>query len=245
MFSKSAAKCPRTVSISSDGIEIISPPVDPQFPPSKRAKTHDPSPETSASVPSSSALDPAHGEAEFTAESELLEDLEVPPEQLEKDARSREGDAALQAFEHLRAVYLEPQMLEVLELNDGEVEHVGVYWDGHERKDVKKWRKEYLAELEDIEPFIPKYTEPDMAEILLELSDSEQEHVVIVHDEATIQSNDYQNNHYWLKPGEQVLKKKGRGRLIMISAFLCERYGLLDLTDEMVAEMKNLWVNFV
>ncbi|KAJ6621933.1 hypothetical protein B0H10DRAFT_2214741 [Mycena sp. CBHHK59/15] len=98
MFSKSAAKRPRTVSISSDDIEIISPPVDPQFPPSKRAKTHDPSPDTSASVPSSSALDPAHGEAEFTAESELLEDLEVPPEQLEKDPRSREGDVAVDSI---------------------------------------------------------------------------------------------------------------------------------------------------
>ncbi|KAJ6550546.1 hypothetical protein B0H10DRAFT_1968821 [Mycena sp. CBHHK59/15] len=98
MFSKSAAKRPRTVSISSDDIEIISLPVDPQFPPSKRAKTHDPSPDTSASVPSSSALDPAHGEAEFTVESELLEDLEVPPEQLEKDARSCEGDAAVDSI---------------------------------------------------------------------------------------------------------------------------------------------------
>jgi hypothetical protein len=60
------------------------------------------------------------------------------------------------------------------------------------------------------------------------------------HDESTIHSNDYENNHYWLKPGEQVLKKKGRGRLIMISGFLCERYGLLALTDEMIAENEKL-----
>ncbi|KAJ7850596.1 hypothetical protein B0H13DRAFT_2360582 [Mycena leptocephala] len=43
-----------------------------------------------------------------------------------------------------------------------------VYWDGRERKDVKKRRKEYLAELEALDPFRAKYAEPDMAEILLE-----------------------------------------------------------------------------
>ncbi|KAJ7648975.1 hypothetical protein DFH06DRAFT_996741 [Mycena polygramma] len=116
----------------------------------------------------------------------------------------------------------------------------GVYWDGHEREDVKKRRKEYLAELEASEPFMPRYAEPDMAEVSLELGDGEQEHVWIVHDESTAHTNDYQNNHYWLKPGEQVLKKKGCGRLMMMSALLCERYGLLDLTDEMIAENEKL-----
>jgi hypothetical protein len=61
-----------------------------------------------------------------------------------------------------------------------------------------------------------------------------------VHDESNFHSNDYQNNHYWLKAGKQVLKKKGRGRLIMVSAFLCERYGLLALTEEMIAENEKL-----
>ena len=27
----------------------------------------------------------------------------------------------------------------------------GVYWDGHERKDVKAWRTEYLAEMAQLE----------------------------------------------------------------------------------------------
>jgi hypothetical protein len=116
----------------------------------------------------------------------------------------------------------------------------GVYWDGHERKDVKRRRKEYLAELHAFEGFRATYAEPDMAEVHPELADDEVEHIVIVHDEASFHSNDYQNAHYWLKPGEQVLKKKGRGRLIMVSAFLCERYGLLALTNEMIAENQKL-----
>ncbi|KAK7065030.1 DDE family endonuclease [Favolaschia claudopus] len=102
--------------------------------------------------------------------------------------------------------------------------HKGVYWDGHERKDVKKRRKEYLAELKEFEEYRATYAEPDMKEILPELQDGEVEHIVIVHDESSFHSNDYQNNHYWLKANEQILKKKGRGRLIMVSAFLCEHF---------------------
>ncbi|KAJ7882883.1 hypothetical protein B0H13DRAFT_1890653 [Mycena leptocephala] len=116
----------------------------------------------------------------------------------------------------------------------------GVYWDGHERKDVKRRRKEFLAELHAYEHLRATYAEPDMREVLPELPDDEIEHVEIVHDEASFHSNDFQNNQYWLKPGEQVLKKKGRGRLIMVSAFLCERYGLLALTPEMIAENEKM-----
>ncbi|KAJ7128547.1 hypothetical protein C8R44DRAFT_732881 [Mycena epipterygia] len=116
----------------------------------------------------------------------------------------------------------------------------GVYWDGHERKDVKRRRKEFLAELHAYEHLRATYAEPDMREVLPELLDDEIEHVEIVHDEASFHSNDYQNNQYWLKPGEQVLKKKGRGRLIMVSAFLCERYGLLALTPEMIVENEKM-----
>jgi hypothetical protein len=79
-----------------------------------------------------------------------------------------------------------------------------------------------------------------MQEVLPELGADDVEHITIVHDESTIHSNNYENNNYWLKPGEQMLKKKGRGRLITISGFLCERYGLLALTDEMIAENDKL-----
>ncbi|KAL1949585.1 hypothetical protein VTO73DRAFT_8466 [Trametes versicolor] len=40
----------------------------------------------------------------------------------------------------------------------------GVYWDGHERKDVKKRRKAYLEELEQIEPYMATYEGADMSE---------------------------------------------------------------------------------
>ncbi|KAJ7690180.1 hypothetical protein B0H17DRAFT_1201760 [Mycena rosella] len=293
MFSKSAAKRPRTESVSSDHIEMISPPPDVQFPPPfKRAKTHDDVRAISESGPSSSAHDLAvrDEEAEFTSDkSDLLEEPEVPPEQLETEARLCDGDAAIDAIVAADdiadwvytilddAASKEPDELEALAVVNPTLlqrhvnstllpslskkkttisirhcqrwlwglgyrrkrHHIGVYWDGHERKDIKKRRKAYLAELQAFEHLRATYLEPQMLEIL-ELDDNEVEHVVIVHDESTLHSNDYQNNHYWLKEGEQVLKKKERGRLIMVSGFLCERYGLLALPDDMVAENEKL-----
>ncbi|KAJ6581297.1 hypothetical protein B0H19DRAFT_1060907 [Mycena capillaripes] len=95
----------------------------------------------------------------------------------------------------------------------------GVYWDGHERKDIKMHRKEYIAELADIEPFIAQYAEPDMTEVCPELGNDELEHLVIVHDKSTIHSNDYQNNHYWLKPGEEdkIFEGQPKGMTVILA----------------------------
>lgn len=79
-----------------------------------------------------------------------------------------------------------------------------------------------------------KYEGDTMAEVLPNLKEGEKEHVVVVQDESSLGTNDYKNVSYWLKPGEQVLKKKDRGRTMMVSGFLCERYGNLALTEEMV-----------
>ncbi|KAJ8462477.1 hypothetical protein ONZ51_g10884 [Trametes cubensis] len=115
-----------------------------------------------------------------------------------------------------------------------------VYWDGHERKDVKKRRKEYLEELDRIEPFMATYEGPDMVETPpSRLDEDGKEHVIIVHDESGFHANDYKAD-YWLKGSEQVLKKKDKGRLIMVSGFLCQRYGNVALTEQLLAENSAL-----
>ncbi|KAF8912422.1 hypothetical protein CPB85DRAFT_1375741 [Mucidula mucida] len=110
----------------------------------------------------------------------------------------------------------------------------GVYWDGHERKDVKKRRVEYIAELTGIKRFMSVYDGPDMAETKPTLKDGKKEHVIVVHNETAYHANNYQNQSYYLKAGEQVLKKKERGCLIMTSGFLCQRHGNLALPPDMV-----------
>lgn len=59
--------------------------------------------------------------------------------------------------------------------------------------------------------------------------------ILIYHDESAYHANDHKSD-YWLKTGEQVLKKKDQGRLIMVSDFVCEASGRLLLNDE---EMKR------
>ncbi|TFY52341.1 hypothetical protein EVG20_g10592 [Dentipellis fragilis] len=115
----------------------------------------------------------------------------------------------------------------------------GIYYDGHERKSTQKRRTAYLAEMKEAEKFRATYAGQDMAEKMPILCDEEKEHVWIFQDEAAFHSNDFQNVSYWLKPGEQVLKKKTRGTLMMVSGFICERYGNLALPEEMVKEMAN------
>lgn len=79
-----------------------------------------------------------------------------------------------------------------------------------------------------------------MTESRPSLAEDEKEHVWIYQDESGFHDNDAQNVSYWLKEGEQVLKKKGRGRLMMVSGFVCERFGNLELTEEMKEENAKL-----
>ncbi|CAK5262529.1 unnamed protein product [Mycena citricolor] len=106
----------------------------------------------------------------------------------------------------------------------------GVYWDGHERTDVRKHRK-----------FIPLYDGPEMAETTTAERDAQgKEHVFIYQDESAFHANDFQNVSYYLLPGEQVLKKKEQGRLIMASRYICERYGNIALTETLIKENEKL-----
>lgn len=63
------------------------------------------------------------------------------------------------------------------------------------------------------------YSGPHFIPIPPTLTDGEKEHVRIYHDECATHSNEYPRN-FWLKDSEQVLKKKGQGRLIMVSDFI-------------------------
>ena len=80
------------------------------------------------------------------------------------------------------------------------------------------------------------YEGPDMAESPPSGLDNGREHVMIFHDESAFHANEF-NGNFWLAPDQQVLKKKERGRLIMVSGFICQRYGNLALTDEMKARL--------
>ncbi|KAJ7922645.1 hypothetical protein B0H13DRAFT_2655599 [Mycena leptocephala] len=194
-------KRPHAVSVSSDEIEISSGPV-----PTKRLKGDSAASSSIAAVElREEEEESSSGSESENSNSELGDDDEVQPELLEEEARSKEGDAAVESIVAADEIaeWVETVLEDAAPLHPSELSSLSLLMDGHERKDVKKRRKEYLAELEAADPFRPRYVEPDMAEIRREAEDEEPEHIFIVH------ANE-------------------------------QRYGLLDLAEEMVAENEAL-----
>jgi hypothetical protein len=107
----------------------------------------------------------------------------------------------------------------------------GVYMDGHERADVVKYRQEvFLPLMAKYEARMVHFEGPDLERVEPNLQPGEREIIANFHDESTFHGNE-QKSSAWLRPGEQPLRKKGRGRLIHASAFINPITGRLILVD--------------
>jgi len=105
----------------------------------------------------------------------------------------------------------------------------GVYIDGYEREDVKAYRAVFVYRIFELEKLMTKYDGEDMTEETKpELENGEKEHVLVVHDESLFYSNDG-DSPMWIHPKHPPLRKKGKGRCIMISEFLCECHGRMEV----------------
>ena len=94
-----------------------------------------------------------------------------------------------------------------------------VYYDGHERDDVVKYRKEFLARLK-------KYQD-------------DTDTVVVYQDEVVYRSHECQNMYWHLpedasngEPVNVVLRRKGGGKGLMLSGFVTREQGFSYLTDD-------------
>jgi hypothetical protein len=108
----------------------------------------------------------------------------------------------------------------------------GIYYDGHERPDVVMYRKEWLKRMFEYKKSMKDF-DGDMLDIVLEpqLKSGEKELVQVTHDECHFYANDGQRR-IWIRKDEDILRSKHIGRSIMVSAFLCQCHGLLQLSDE-------------
>jgi hypothetical protein len=79
------------------------------------------------------------------------------------------------------------------------------------------------------------YDDNTLEPIEPELRPGEKLHVLLPHDETVFSVNEYRHRA-WLGEGEQPLRKKGNGRAIHISDWICEQYGRLALNKEQLAE---------
>lgn len=76
-----------------------------------------------------------------------------------------------------------------------------------------------------------RYEGETMEPIPPALGTGERELILVTHDECIFYSNDGKKR-IWVSDGEKPLRKKGNGRSIMVSEFLLEACGRLQLSEE-------------
>jgi hypothetical protein len=116
----------------------------------------------------------------------------------------------------------------------------GAYCDGHEREDVVQYRNLFLERMQVYEKRMPNYVGDNMETVILpDLSATERNLILVTHDESCFSSYDGRTT-IWMDQDRKVLRPKGDGRSIMVSAFLCECHGLLQLPPELAKEHPNV-----
>ena len=108
----------------------------------------------------------------------------------------------------------------------------GLYYDGHERDDVVADRLLYLREKDALDKkFL--YKMPTQAEIehWKTLPPHLRPWIELVHDKSAINANDGQNGQWVLKGHDPKTRSKSLGKGIMVSAFLSEVLGILEIRD--------------
>lgn len=108
----------------------------------------------------------------------------------------------------------------------------GVYMDGHERPDVVEYRNNvFLPKMAEYERRMVHFEGPDLTRVEPVLKEGETEIVVYFQDESCFHANEYKSRA-WLGPGQTVLQKKSRGRLIHVSDFVTPLTGRAVIRDE-------------
>lgn len=116
----------------------------------------------------------------------------------------------------------------------------GVYTDGHEREDVVQYRELFLQRMDGYFRRTAKFVGDEMDTVIEpELADSERKLILVTHDESCFSSNEGRRT-IWIGEDGNILRPKGEGRSIMVSAFLCECHGLLELSPKVAAQHPNV-----
>ena len=101
------------------------------------------------------------------------------------------------------------------------------------------WRSCSSCETSQHCSLMTKYDDKTLDPIPPTLAPGEKEHVLVPQDETTVHTNEGLCRQ-WLKGDQQPLKKKGNGRGIHISDWICETTGRLALSPEQIATQSEL-----
>ena len=111
--------------------------------------------------------------------------------------------------------------------------HKSIYIDGHERADVVEYRKLYLQKLEILSSthFPPPLCEDGLTALQTGNPSASKHLVLIFHDESSFHANEGQSV-MWAEEGRVPICPKNQGRGLMVSDFVTEYDGLLQLNVE-------------
>ncbi|PKY59893.1 hypothetical protein RhiirA4_281522, partial [Rhizophagus irregularis] len=103
-----------------------------------------------------------------------------------------------------------------------------IMMDMHKRPDVVAYRNEWLKRIFEYRKSMKDF-DGDMLDVILEsqLKLGEKELVQVTHDKCHFYANNRQQK-IWIREDKDILRSKHIGRSIMVSAFLCSCYGLLQ-----------------
>ncbi len=105
--------------------------------------------------------------------------------------------------------------------------HKGIFFDGHDRDDVSRYRKEFLEMMSKLDE---KTIIPDQPN-LPQVQEGEKPLVRVVHDESTFYAIAFQSL-FWSDGHVDALRQKSLGQSIMVSDFIVEGDGYLRDSEE-------------
>lgn len=118
----------------------------------------------------------------------------------------------------------------------------GVYIDGHERADVVEYRTKFLQRMKERMPSMATWS-GDMMELKSKIEEGKDEIVWVSHDESIFYTND-DGSYGWGNEERPDLHKKGKGKCIMVSDFICPCHGRITYQGKPVAQVFEPGVNF-
>ena len=83
------------------------------------------------------------------------------------------------------------------------------------------------------------YDDKTLERILPTLLPGEKEHILLVQDETVFHTNEYRRR-MWITQDQQPIWKKGGGRVIHVSDFICETIGHVKLSEEQICAQLKL-----
>ena len=124
------------------------------------------------------------------------------------------------------------------------VKYTKGYVDGHEREDVVKDRRLFLEKMKILESthLPPPPCSDGVHPYTIGTNNASRHLVTIYHDESAFHANEGRTSG-WTVKGKQPLLPKGKGRGLMVSDFIEEHGGFLQLTDEEVDDAKRIYSN--